>query len=1151
MRLAFSLAGFIGIGLSGIAQFGWAQGPLPKPAGQVQDQEWTLEVRGQAAEAQMRLERAANATPANLQAVRAYAEFLDRYQDPAARQAYARLARLLDTSRAPATERAVVYRRLAGMDLAAGDRDAASRDLAAFTAAGGAGLSLNARLAGQSNPSFIEIPGPLSAFARMAALAPDMDPGELLPSLARNVVTNGYRTANGTEGLEQTEFLKLVIRYLSQARELEKLAGADKVIRIDTCDSTATGDLLRVVGYRMRGGCGSDLVLETVNASRAFLTIDSGFPLAQLEQALRLNQPFTMDYHPAHIPLMYDVAYWESAKDKGDGEGEFIDYFLSDPSLCRLYLGLSKLDPETSEELRKQVPAPRLKLYAHVLDFFGGMFEIRDGKAIVPGGARSEKAWGELAGADPSKGAAFVERLISHEDGWLASYLDALARIEGPLRDYLTDPDRLKRFYAAIRGRVTSPGPARPVFQSNTEMMLLTTRLRLDPDGKPHLPGGLEVWKNLFINFPRGRFDSRLTHAAPAWKDADDVLEALFGLSRKLAENEPLNIFMALSDIDRGRTKALEPATADRLAKDYRDVSAQYPLFAEAPELSDKTILAFMDCAHAITRIGDPGFRADVAGTFQALTGLWQILLRQGSLPPAEADQTLAGIMTPFVKVQNDRELFDGGMAGVQLLLKATHSPAKMNPQDRMIDLLAGNVPSAGNTSEVRTQMIQEEIRIFEAQRLVALNTLFDLADNLDSVTRGEKLNTALAGKLATRISEIQLPRGSLSEQERNVLSFGYWTERHIDAQRKLNLRAAIEKAAGDPQKLKDLRGQLAPFLRDTLVGFNYIHYAPPGAEVLNTNPLFVRSHDFIGSESQQLVWRETDVYGSGWPESAGGRLTGSLAALPYALAEAEQNFLIPSKEQALIWGDLVPQMLVTAVIPRWWNVSSVQLHWVDMHMAYAESLFADAAMSTARRDQLEAALEHYASPGRLRAIDQLLAAGEVHAALEHVPPSEMYLVADALAPSDKDSALAVALHRMATENADQFSPRAISRIFGSPKPTLANSFEPELLNLRTFPTLMGFSSRILAESWESNLLYYGALADEIHASPAEMNVLVPEWTKQTVQAIFATHLEDWPALLRSLRTVGEGVRDQARKERASKDVASVAAPPGAAASKQ
>jgi len=37
-------------------------------------------------------------------------------------------------------------------------------------------------------------------------------------------------------------------------------------------------DLLRILGYRMRGGCGSEVVLETVNAPRAFLTTDSGFP---------------------------------------------------------------------------------------------------------------------------------------------------------------------------------------------------------------------------------------------------------------------------------------------------------------------------------------------------------------------------------------------------------------------------------------------------------------------------------------------------------------------------------------------------------------------------------------------------------------------------------------------------------------------------------------------------------------------------------------------------------------------------------------------------------------------------------------------------------------------------------------------------------
>ena len=134
-----------------------------------------------------------------------------------------------------------------------------------------------------------------------------------------------------------------------------------------------------------------------------------------------------------------------------------INAFLNDPSLCRLYLAMTKLDPATADEIRKNVAATRLRIFAHVLDFFGGMFEIRDGRAVVPGGQRTEKTWGELAGVSPEKGAEFFDKLISKDDGWLASYYDSLARISGPVQDYLTEPERLRRFYGAIRGKVTSP----------------------------------------------------------------------------------------------------------------------------------------------------------------------------------------------------------------------------------------------------------------------------------------------------------------------------------------------------------------------------------------------------------------------------------------------------------------------------------------------------------------------------------------------------------------------------------------------------------------------------------------------------------------------------------------------------------------------
>ena len=176
----------------------------------------------------------------------------------------------------------------------------------------------------------------------------------------------------------------------------------------------------------------------------------------------------------------------------------------------------------------------------------------------------------------------------------------ARGRTQGPGLDYLTEPERMKRFYTGgcVSGRITSPGPARPVFRANTDMMLFTTRLRMDPNGKPHIPGSLEVWRNLFVNHPQGKYDGKLTKLAANWKEPDDVLEALFALSRKAVENEPLKIFMAIGDIDRNRATPLSAATVDRLAREYHTYGSQYPLFSESRSISEKSIVLFLgqDC---------------------------------------------------------------------------------------------------------------------------------------------------------------------------------------------------------------------------------------------------------------------------------------------------------------------------------------------------------------------------------------------------------------------------------------------------------------------------------------------------------------------------------------------------------------------------
>jgi hypothetical protein len=1078
------------------------------------DQVLQHESAGDLAGARSLLQREAD-TPGNTSAAEALAEFLDRHDDPGCRDAYLKWA----ASEADPAKKKLALRQAVLIDFINGKSADLASDLNQYRAAGGDDLQLPRQNAKPGIFSNITIPGPLHSFARMAALSPDLAPEELLPALARNVVTNGYE-ASGNEALQQTEYLRLVVRYIAQARELQAMAtGAHKIV-IPNCDSDQTGQLLRILGYRMRGSCGGDLVLETVNATRAFLTVDSGFPLTQLEQDLRANHRFELDYGPTTIPVLYNAEYWLSALGRG-GPTDFIDAFISDPSLCRLYLGLSHIDRATAEALRKQAPAAKLKIYAHVLDFFGAMFQIRNGAAVVPG---SPKAWASLVGVSPDKPGAFFEKLISTDDGWMASYFDTLSRVTGPTSTYLTQPDHIKRFYDALRGKITSPGPARPVFRSSTELMLLATSLRVDANGQPHIPGDLEVWRSLFVRHPHGKYDGKLTRSAASWKNSDDVVEALFGLSRKTVENEPLKIFLVLSDIDRDRPKPMSARLASRLMNGYRRFGSQYVLFAETPNLSESSIEHYLDVCIETSNIHDILLRADTLGSLQSLVELWRILCRENLIDPASQDASFAKLIEHFGHIKQESDVFEAGRSGVNVLLSSAKSNHEGSRQEQLIELLVGKVRSSesGSSSSPATNFL----RVFDAQRLITLDSLFSVADRVGKGQVDPKTLKRIKEQLG-RLEETETARGMLSPEERNSFAIGYWSQRHIEQERKLNLDAIIK----NPEK-KDVRSALAPFLRDSLVGILYSYYAPIGAQLLLTNPFFVRSHDFIGPEGSPVEWRDTEVAGSGWPESAGGRLLGSLVSLPYAIAESEQNFLTPRREQALIWADLVPQMIVDVTVNRWRNVKPGQLRWVALHIERGRTLLAAAGLNPGLEHQVVDSLSRFLTPGRVEWVQDYLREGDFARAAAQVPTSALYAIAED--PALRGRSPDVASYEIAAlvqESDPDLTPNAIARAFGTPKPTLTHSYQPGLLYLRTFPALMGYSSRILAETWESNNLYYAALAEEAGVPVDQLDVYVPEWNRSAIENIFATHLEDWPALLRSLQTLANNVKQHSNNQ--------------------
>ena len=149
----------------------------------------------------------------------------------------------------------------------------------------------------------VTIPGPLRSFLRMSGISQEVSSEEVLPILAHNVILHGYELGRSTE------YLILLRRYVQQAKELTTLAGQPASLRVQGCkDSDA---LLRVLGYRTEGECGHDgMSLVTADPEKAFLTIDSGFPLLQLEGALQHDAPFTYPYQGSNVPALFTPAEW-------------------------------------------------------------------------------------------------------------------------------------------------------------------------------------------------------------------------------------------------------------------------------------------------------------------------------------------------------------------------------------------------------------------------------------------------------------------------------------------------------------------------------------------------------------------------------------------------------------------------------------------------------------------------------------------------------------------------------------------------------------------------------------------------------------------------------------------------------------------------
>ena len=880
------------------------------------------------------------------------------------------------------------------------------------------------------------MPGPVRSFLRMAGISQKIALVDVIPLLARNIYMQGYEGGN-----RPTEFLVLLNRYVQQARELTALA-PNGAIRVSNCEDAKP--LLKILGYRVREECGkSDTSLETADPERAFVTIDSGFPLPALEQTLQGGKPFEYPYTVTRAPIIFPEAEWLAAGNKKDQRysKDLIDTLLHDPGMARLYWSLSRLDPETRDALQRTVGIRDLMPDAAVLDFYGSYICIRSGHVVVPGGENAVPAWKSLVGANPDSPRDFIRALLSKDMGWLAAYFDVLSRASRAQQAHFTDGKRPRTFYDALRAADPNASATKGAFRPAPGLLLLVTRQQWDANGEPHVPGGVAVWKDIL----RQKSDSKLVRdwgkRANRLSTPEQLLQAMFALTRASTESGPLQAYLMLSELDMRRSEQhqMGPETVKLLARKFEMFSDQYRVFAEFPELTDGSMELFLDVANSVDRIDNTALRGNALGTLQANLGIWQILARQGQIPSPRLNESWQGAIKPFAKIRNEGQVYEAGYTSISEVLRvATDKPR--TSQNEIIELLASPRQTSPDGKKVHDEVANAMRSVLDSQRLVSLDVIHGLGQGLQNKLQGKPADPSLQA-LGEQLREFEMPRPIFKGSERSEWAAGIYNNSHTDAEMRADVGKVLAASSSRGQ-LEEALGQLASFQRDTLVGLNYAYYAPPGAQALHNNPLLVRSHDFSAETvgGIKAVWQASHLFGEGSPAGGGAHLVGSLADLPYVLAEIEQDFIVPENVQALIWRELVPGLMTSAVLPRWWGVGGSELHAITLYQKTGEELLSSAAQKPELREQVLAILADRMAPQRSERVERALRGGHAEEALAQVTPADtLYLAAEfrLRSPNVKDAwgSAGRELDSLAQEHADELEWARLSRDFGVPHP--------------------------------------------------------------------------------------------------------------------
>ena len=201
------------------------------------------------------------------------------------------------------------------------------------------------------------------------------------------------------------------------------------------------------------------------------------------------------------------------------------------------------------------------------------------------------------------------------------------------------------------------------------------------------------------------------------------------------------------------------------------------------------------------------------------------------------------------------------------------------------------------------------------------------------------------------------------------------------------------------------------------------------------------------------------------------------------------------------------------------------------LYQRAGEELLTASANNPELRSEVTTILSDRMTPVRLEQLERALQTpSEINAGISQVLPADVFYLAVDYRKRNPEKAsnwgqASRELNELCQKYPSEANWERLSSDFGGPHPAFMLISPTALVKMKAVSTFVGIPGWIYAESWNTNNLYWARLADEMGYSPVELNLLVPELTRNMIADIFASNIDDWPALLRAMEQTGSELR--------------------------